>query len=90
VQTPGFSGVGKLYVLSRKFIFAEGGLKRLVWMPKELKELLSDKLRKRCEEIGDPDFINKIADESAATTSEELLNFLNKVKHPALEMESFL
>ncbi len=49
VQTPGFLGVGKLYVISKKFISAEGGLKRLVWMPKELKELLGEKLKKRCE-----------------------------------------
>jgi acetyl-CoA synthase len=90
VQTPGFSGVGKLYVLSKKFIFAEGGLKRLVWMPKELKELLQDKLKKRCEEIGEPDLINKIADETIATTSEGLMEFLTKVKHPALEMEAFI
>ncbi|MCX5712619.1 MAG: acetyl-CoA decarbonylase/synthase complex subunit alpha/beta, partial [Candidatus Omnitrophica bacterium] len=31
VQTPGFLGVGKLYIVSKKFIAAEGGLKRLVW-----------------------------------------------------------
>jgi acetyl-CoA synthase len=90
VQTPGFLGVGKLYILSKKFISAEGGLKRLVWCPKELKELLADKLKKRCEEIGGPDLINKIADETTAVTSEELMNFLAKVKHPALEMEVFL
>jgi len=86
VQTPGFLGVGKLYILSKKFILAEGGLKRLVWMPKELKEILGDKLKKRAQEIGEPDFVEKIADETVATTSEELLAFLNKVKHPALGM----
>lgn len=86
VQTPGFLGVGKLYVVSKKFISAEGGFKRLVWMPKELKELLGDKLKKRCEEIGGPDLINKIADEAQATTLEELVPFLEKVKHPALTM----
>lgn len=86
VQTPGFLGVGKLYILSKKFILAEGGLKRLVWMPKELKELLGEKLKKRCQEIGEPDLINKIADETIATTSEELTAYLAKVKHPALDM----
>jgi len=90
VQTPGFLGVGKLYVVSKKFISAEGGLKRLVWMPKELKELLGDKLKKRCQEIGDPDFINKIADETNATTIEELVPFLEKVKHPALTIPPIL
>ncbi|MFA5177744.1 MAG: acetyl-CoA decarbonylase/synthase complex subunit alpha/beta [Candidatus Omnitrophota bacterium] len=82
VQTPGFLGVGKLYVISKKFISAEGGLKRLVWMPKELKELLGEKLKKRCEEIGEPDLLEKIADETVATTSDELLAYLEKVKHP--------
>ncbi|MCM8796882.1 MAG: acetyl-CoA decarbonylase/synthase complex subunit alpha/beta [Candidatus Omnitrophica bacterium] len=90
VQTPGFLGVGKLYLLSRKFISAEGGLKRLVWMPKELKEALGEKLRRRCIEIGEPELIDKIADETQATTSEELLAFLEKVKHPALEMEPLI
>ncbi len=85
-QTPGFMGVGKLYLVSKKFISADGGLKRIVWMPKGLKEALGDKLKKRCEEEGDPDLINKIGDESAATTSEELLKHLEKVGHPALKM----
>ncbi|MFH1458470.1 MAG: acetyl-CoA decarbonylase/synthase complex subunit alpha/beta [Candidatus Omnitrophota bacterium] len=90
VQTPGFLGVGKLYILSKKFILAEGGLKRLVWMPKELKELLGEKLKVRCQEIGLPDFIDKIADETQATHSEELTQFLSRVKHPALEMEPMM
>jgi len=89
-QTPGFMGVGRLYLASKKFISADGGLKRLVWMTKELKEILTEKLKKRCEEIGDPDLINKIADETNATTPEELLAYLQKVKHPALEMEAVL
>ena len=46
-QTPGFLGVGRLYISSKKFISAEGGLKRVVWMPKELKEALGDRLKKR-------------------------------------------
>jgi acetyl-CoA synthase len=86
VQTPGFLGIGKLYIVSKKFILAEGGLRRIVWMPKELKELLGDKLKRCCQELGVPDLVNKIADEIVATTSEELLNFLKKVNHPALEM----
>ncbi|MCX5700752.1 MAG: acetyl-CoA decarbonylase/synthase complex subunit alpha/beta [Candidatus Omnitrophica bacterium] len=90
VQTPGFLGVGKLYILSKKFIYAEGGLKRLVWMPKELKELLGDKLKKRCQEIGEPDLLDKIADETNATTSDELLSYLAKVGHPALAMDALM
>ena len=89
-QTPGFMGVGRLYLASKKFISADGGLKRLVWMTKELKEILTEKLKKRCEEIGDPDLINKIADETNATTPEELLAYLEKVGHPALTMASVM
>lgn len=89
-QIPGFMGIGRLYIVSKKFISAEGGLKRVVWMPKDLKESLADKLKKRCEELGDPDLLNKIADESVATNIEELMPYLEKVKHPALTMESVM
>jgi acetyl-CoA synthase len=61
-------------------------LKRVVWMPKELKDALSVKLAKRAEEIGDPGFIDKIADEHVATDSAALMEFLQKVNHPALTM----
>ncbi len=90
VQTPGFLGVGKIYLTSKKFISADGGLKRVVWMPKELKEQLAEKLAKRCQEIGEPELIAKIADETNATTAEELVPFLEKVAHPALTMPSLI
>ena len=90
VQTPGFLGIGKLYILSKKFISAEGGLARVVWMPKELKEILQDKLRIRSQEIGQADLWEKIADESVATSSDELLVFLKKVGHPVLSMEPMI
>lgn len=90
IQTPGFLGVGKLYVVSKKFISAEGGLKRVVWMPRELKEALAEKLAKRAQEIGASDLIERIADETVATTAEELIAFLNKVKHPARDMEPMI
>ena len=89
-QVPGFIGVGKRFITSKKFISADGGFKRIVWMPKELKEQLKDALIKRCEEIGDPDFINKIADETVAVTEEEVMEHMQKVGHPALEMEPML
>jgi acetyl-CoA synthase len=55
-------------------------------MPKELKEALRDRLKKRCEEIGDPDFLDKIADETVATDAIGLVQYLEKVNHPALTM----
>ncbi len=90
VQTPGFLGVGKLYLLSKKFISSEGGLRRLVWLPKELKDLLGDRLKKRAQEIGEPDLIDKIADETVAANAEELLAFLTKTGHPALSMDPLM
>ncbi|MBL7198034.1 MAG: CO dehydrogenase/CO-methylating acetyl-CoA synthase complex subunit beta [Candidatus Omnitrophica bacterium] len=90
VQTPGFLGVGRLYLISKKFILAEGGLKRIVWLPQELKEFLHSKLDVRAKEMGVSDFVNKIADETKATTIEQLIEFLNQVKHPALEMSSLI
>ena len=87
-QTPGFIGCGKVFLTSRKFISAEGGFARLVWMPKELKESLKADMGKRFEEQGlGSDFIDKIADESIATTAEDLRVFLEKVSHPALKLE---
>jgi acetyl-CoA synthase len=87
-QTPGFMGVSKHYISSPKLLLAEGGLKRLVWLPKRLKEEIGDKLRKRCEEIGMPEFFDMIATEEIGTTEEEIMVFLKEKGHPALEMES--
>lgn len=89
-QTPGFMGVGRLYLVSKKFISADGGIKRLLWMPKELKEALKDKLKKRCEEEGIPDLFDKIADETVAVESADLVKHLEKVGHPALKMEPLM
>jgi acetyl-CoA synthase len=85
-QSPGFLGVGRLYITSRKFISAEGGIKRVVWMPKELKEALADRLKKRCAEAGMPELFDKIADETVATDAAGLIAHLEKVAHPALSM----
>ena len=85
-QTPGFLGVGRLYLVSKKFISAEGGLKRVVWMPKELKEALADRLKIRAREIGEADLFDKIADETIAIDAAALVAHLEKVKHPALAM----
>jgi len=89
-QTPGFLGVGRLYMASRKFISAEGGLPRLVWMPKELKEYMRERLKNRAEELNLDGFVDKIADETVATSPEELVEYLTKVAHPALAMEPLL
>ncbi|MDI6641167.1 MAG: acetyl-CoA decarbonylase/synthase complex subunit alpha/beta [Elusimicrobiota bacterium] len=85
-QTPGFLGVGRLYLVSKKFLVPEGGLARIIWMTKELKEILGDKLKKRAEEIHQPDLPEKIADETITTDAAQLLEYLQKVNHPAISL----
>jgi acetyl-CoA synthase len=85
--TPGFVGHSKLYVVSRKFIKAEGGLKRLVWMPRRLKEELRERLLRRGAEIGIPDLPDRIADETIGTTEDEIFPFLESKEHPALTLD---
>lgn len=87
LQTPGVMGVGKFYLVSPKFILADGGFKRVVWMSSVLKETLADELKAVAEREGDPDFIDRIADERNATTVEELVAWLEEHNHPALVMD---
>ena len=88
LQTPGVMGVGKYYLTSPKFITADGGFKRIVWMSSVLKEMMSDEFKIVAEREGDPDLLNKIADERNVTTVDELLTWLAEHEHPAMAMES--
>ena len=87
IQAPGFMGIGRNFITSKKFLFGDGGLKRVVWMTKNLKEGLKEAFNKRAAEEGVPDLLDKIADETNAEDSEKLLEFLSSVGHPALEMD---
>jgi acetyl-CoA synthase len=87
LQTPGVMGVGKFYLISPKFISADGGFKRVVWMSSVLKETMSDELQAVAAREGDPELINKIADERNATTVDELLAWMEENNHPALVMD---
>lgn len=89
-QTPGFVGVSKFYIGSKKFISAEGGILRVAWLPKALKESMKDVIDRRGEEVGVPDLYDKIATEEDATTEEQVMEFMQKVGHPALEMEPMM
>jgi len=89
-SVPGFVGHGKYNLTQRKWISGDGGIKRLVWMPKRLKEELADRLKMRSEEIGIPDFMDMIADEAVGTTEEEILSFLEEKGHPALSMDPII
>ena len=89
-QNPGFMGIGRNFITSKKFLAGDGGIKRIVWMTKNLKESLRESLGKRAAEEGVPDLLDKIADEDVCEDSEKLLEFLAGVNHPALEMEPIL
>ncbi|RLA95149.1 MAG: CO dehydrogenase/CO-methylating acetyl-CoA synthase complex subunit beta, partial [Deltaproteobacteria bacterium] len=88
--TPGFVGHSKHYITSKKFLRAEGGIKRLVWMPKALKEALRERINERGKEEGIENFADMIADETVGTTQEEILPWLKEKGHPALSMEPIM
>ncbi len=90
LSTPGFVGHGKYNITQRKFIVGDGGIKRIVWMPKMLKEEIADRFKARAEELGVPDLLDMIADETVGVTEEEILSFLQEKGHPALTMEPIL
>ncbi|MFQ6121988.1 MAG: acetyl-CoA decarbonylase/synthase complex subunit alpha/beta [Dehalococcoidales bacterium] len=90
ISTPGFVGHGKYNITQRKFIIGDGGLLRMVWMPKMLKEEIADRLKARAEEMGVPDLPDMIADETIGVTEEEILPFLQEKGHPALSLEPIL
>ena len=90
VSTPGFVGHSKYNINQRKFLSAEGGIKRLVWMPKMLKEEIGERFNTRAKEIGIPNLLDMVADETIGTTEEEILPFLQEKGHPALTMEPIM
>lgn len=90
-KSPGFVGHSKFNVTQRKFIrgdgpadVAEGGILRMVWMPKMLKDELKDRINARGAEIGYPNLYDLIADETVATTEEEVIEYMKAKGHPAL------
>ncbi len=89
-QTPGFMGIGRKYITSDKFLAAEGGLARVAWMPKGLKDRLGDEIRALATKKGEPDLLDKIADETVCEDAAGLLEWMQKVGHPALGMPPLL
>ena len=91
VQTPGFMGHGKHFISSKKFMKAEGSIERIVWMPKELKETVAERLNKTAKELyGIDNFTDMIGDETNTTDPEELVAFLTEHNHPALSMDPMM
>lgn len=88
VQTPGFIGHSKQYLGSKKFIRADGGIKRIVWMNRVLKEEMEPVLRARGKAEGIEHIMEMVADETVAATEEEVLEYIKKKKHPVLSLPS--
>ncbi len=86
-SSPGFVGHSKHNITQGKFIMGDGGLLRMVWMPKMLKEELKDRIVQRGTDMGVPNLYDMIADETVGITEEEILPFLQEKGHPALTME---
>ena len=92
-QTPGFMGHGKHFIASKKFMRAEGGIARIVWLPSKLKEEIGANLNKSAQELyGIENFTDMICDETIASTADDLeamMNFLQEKGHPVFGMEPF-
>ena len=75
-QVDGFHGISLEYMRSRKFLSADGGYERIVWMPSDLKSQLAPFIS--------PDLYQKIATEKDVKTIDELRQFLSVKNHPVV------
>ncbi len=75
-QVDGFHGLSIEYMRSTKFLQADGGWNRVVWMPKEIME--------RVKKYIPPELVGKIATEEQAKTIDELKTFLKENDHPVV------
>jgi acetyl-CoA decarbonylase/synthase complex subunit beta len=75
-QVDGFHGLSIEYMRSSKFLQADGGWNRVVWLPKEVKD--------RVKNFIPPDVVDKIATEENAKTIDELKAFLKEHNHPVV------
>jgi acetyl-CoA decarbonylase/synthase complex subunit beta len=75
-QNPGFNGIAIEYLRSPKFLQADGGWERVVWIPSQIKERVKDSIP---EHIRD-----KIATEAECQTIGELKEFLKSKEHPVV------
>jgi acetyl-CoA decarbonylase/synthase complex subunit beta len=73
----GFHGLSIEYMRSPKFMVADGGWDRVVWMPMEIKE--------RIKEFMPPEIVPKIATENEVSSVDELKTFLKAQGHPIVE-----
>ena len=76
-QIVGFLGVGINYFRSPKFIQADGGWDRVVWLPKNLKEKIKADIP--------AEIVDKIPTEEDVTDLDSLKDFLKENQHPIVE-----
>jgi acetyl-CoA decarbonylase/synthase complex subunit beta len=76
-QVDGFHGISIEYMRSPKFLEADGGWDRVVWMPQSVKD--------RVKEFIPKEAVDKIATENEAKTVDELKTFLQQKNHPVLK-----
>ena len=76
-QVEGFTGLSLEYMRSPKFLQADGGYERIIWMPKEIKDSLTEFIP---EEL-----IEKIPTEEDAGSIKEIRRFLRENEHPIME-----
>jgi len=75
-QIDGFHGVSVEYMRSPKFMHADGGWNRIVWLPKEIKE--------RVAKFIPAELVDMIATEEQAKTIDDLKAFLKEHAHPVV------
>ena len=76
-QVDGFHGISIEYMRSPKFLQADGGWNRIVWMPASVKE--------RVKEFIPQELVEKIPTENDVKTIDELKEFLETHGHPVVE-----
>jgi len=76
-QVDGFHGIAIEYIRSPKFLQADGGWDRVVWMPQSIKD--------RVKEFMPKEAIANVATENDAKTVDELTTFLKEKSHPVVQ-----
>ncbi|RLG96215.1 CO dehydrogenase/CO-methylating acetyl-CoA synthase complex subunit beta [Candidatus Bathyarchaeota archaeon] len=76
-QVDGFHGLSIEYMRSPKFMQADGGWDRFVWMPEDIME--------RIKEFMPPEIVPKIATEKTVSSLDELKIWLRDKKHPIVD-----
>ena len=76
-QVDGFHGLGIEYMRSPKFLQADGGWDRVVWLPEEIRD--------RIKEFMPEDIVPKIATEKDVETLDQLKDWLKEKGHPIVD-----